>query len=144
MEDSVTMLEGECPCGTQMPMLRVEGRSDDTFFLADAAGAYQAHPPVPFEVLFLNVSGLAQYQLVHERQNELLIRFVTDSGAHPASVGGRIESRFKDYLASNRLGDGVRLTIEPVDNISREPGGHKLRQVYSKVPRPVLDQLTAK
>lgn len=136
--DSVTVLPDECWCGSPMPVIRVEGRSDDTFYFADSTGRYHAHPPIPFETLFLNVAGLAQYQLVHESQNHVVVRFVTDTGADAGAVRHRLEERFRKYFADNQLGDCVRVAVEPVSGLEREPGGHKLRQMYSKVPRPAL------
>jgi phenylacetate-coenzyme A ligase PaaK-like adenylate-forming protein len=136
--DSVTLTGEECPCGSPMTVIRVEGRSDDTFFFADENGRYHAHPPIPFESLFLNVSGIAQYQLIHEMQNHVRIRFVASSGADARTVGRRVDERFRDYLAQNQLADCVRFVVEPVSLIERDPNGHKMRQVLSKVPRPAI------
>ncbi len=134
--DSVTVLEQPCECGTSMPLIRVEGRSDDTFFLTDAQGRYHAYPPVPFETLFLNIDGLAQYQLVHEQQNLLHVRFVCAAGAQAERIASVLEKRFLDYLARNHLEGCVQLRINAVEEIAREKRGHKLRQMHNKVPRP--------
>lgn len=136
LPDSVTVDPEPCPCGAGLPVIRVEGRSDDTFFLADPSGRYHAYPPVPFETLFLGVRGLAQYQLVHEVQNHLRIRFVAEAGADAGHIARDLEARFRNHLGKNRLDDCVRLALEPVGRLEREARGHKLRQVYSKVPRP--------
>jgi phenylacetate-CoA ligase len=136
LPDSITLLPEGCACGAGMRAIRVEGRADDTFFLRDASGRYQAHPPLPFEALFLNLPGLAQYQLVHEAQNELRIRYVTAPGADTSEVGRTLSERFGGYLEKNELAATVRHGVEPVAAIEREARGHKLRQVISKVPRP--------
>lgn len=138
LEDSVTILEGDCPCGAAFPMIRVEGRSDDTFYIQDDDGRTRAFPPVPFEVLFLNLDGMRQYQLVHETQNHLRVRFASEPGADSSVIGRELERRFSAYFADNRAGASVTLSIEPVDDIEREAVGHKLRQVLSKVPRPAV------
>jgi phenylacetate-coenzyme A ligase PaaK-like adenylate-forming protein len=137
VSDSITLLSNDCPCGSPMTSIRVDGRSDDTFFLADPTGRYQAHPPVPFEALFLGVEGLRQYQLIHERQNALRVLYVPNPGVRDANfVGGRILESMGRYLEKNRLSGCVQLAVEAVDTIPRQPGSHKLRQIYSKVPRP--------
>lgn len=136
IEDSVTVLDEACPCGAGLPVIRVEGRSDDTFFLHDARGRFFAFPPVPFEVLFLDVPGLEQYQLVHEAQNDLLIRIVASPGAAREAVERALLGRFEAYLADNHLSGCVRLRIERVGALQREATGHKLRQIMSMVPRP--------
>ncbi len=143
LNDSITLIGEPCPCGAAFPTVRVEGRSDDTFYLRDARGGYAPHPPVPFEVLFLNVEHLAQYQLVHETQNRLVVRFVTEAGGDPAQVRARLTERFEGYLAQNRLEGCVQLDVLPVERIEREAQGHKLRQIYSKVPRPAPPVLSS-
>jgi phenylacetate-CoA ligase len=137
LNDSITPFDEPCACGAGMARIRVEGRSDDTFFLHDASGAFTPHPPVPFEVLFLNVEHLAQYQLVHEEQNRLVVRFVTEPGGDTDRVRAQLSGRFEQYLAQNRLDGCVRVEVVGVERIEREAVGHKLRQIYSKVPRPV-------
>lgn len=136
LNDSVTVLDEACPCGAGMPVIRVEGRSDDTFFLHDARGRFSAHPPVPFEVLFLDAPGLEQYQLVHEAQNALLVRAVAADGADRTALRALLSGRFEAYLAENELSGAVRVKIELVPALEREATGHKLRQIFSKVPRP--------
>lgn len=138
LQDSIVLTGEQCPCGSSFAVIDVQGRSDDTFFFADAMGRYQAHPPIPFETLFLNVDGLAQYQLIHEEQNQLRVRFVPDAGADTHSIIHRLRERFTHYLAKNELAECVRVVVEPVAGLEREPGGHKLRQVMSKVPRPAI------
>lgn len=137
LDDRVTAIDEPCACGTALPRIQVEGRSDDVFFLSDPAGRYHALPPVPFEVLFLDVPGLEQYQLVHEAQNELSVRVVTAPGADVAAVQRQLEGRFGRYLADRGLAESVRVRVSPVPRLERQEPGHKLRQVWSKVPRPV-------
>ncbi len=137
LEDSVTVLEGDCACGAAFPMIRVEGRSDDTFYLEDDGGAFRAFPPVPFEVLFLNLRGLLQYQLVHEAQNRLSIRYVVDPEADASALNAELSRRFTTYFADNHV-TRIDLDVAPVDALERQARGHKLRQVYSKVPRPAV------
>lgn len=133
LSDSVTVIDEPCRCGSPMPRIRVEGRSDDTIYLEDASGHLTPHPPVPFEVLFLNVDGLMQYQLVHEEQNRLTVRYVADRGAGE-QVRTVLAERFDEYLARNGLSGCVTVDLIRVDRIEREAQGHKLRQIYSKVP----------
>lgn len=136
LTDSVTLRGDDCPCGSPMASIRVEGRSDDTIFLADDKGQMSAHPPVPFEALFLGVAGLRQYQLVHERQNHLRVRFVPEPEAEVAEVTRRVIVRFNDYLERRGLRAAVHLDVERVREIERHATSHKLRQIYSLVDRP--------
>lgn len=135
LNDSVTILDDDCPCGSPMTSIRVDGRSDDTIWLADGADRMAPHPPILFESLFLGIPGLRQYQLVHEAQNRLVARIVAEPGADEGVVARQVEASLKGYLERHRLDGCVALQIEPVTEIPRETSGHKLRQIYSKVPR---------
>lgn len=131
--DAVTILDDECPCGSSMRSIRVEGRADDTFYLADAQGRIGAHPPLLFESLFLGIPGLKQYQLVHEAQNQLSARILLETGADAERVVHAVERALGEYLERHRLESVVQVSVEPVDALDRT-SGHKLRQIYSKVP----------
>lgn len=136
LNDAVTVLDEVCPCGVGLPVIRVEGRSDDTFYFEDGAGHFHIYPPVPFEVLFLDVRGLEQYQLEHVAQNDLVVRVVLAPGASAGEVEQLLRARFSELLARDALSERVRLRFEVVSALAREASGHKLRQVISRVPRP--------
>ncbi|MFO0724661.1 MAG: AMP-binding protein [Myxococcota bacterium] len=131
--DSVTILDDECPCGSPMRSIRVEGRTDDTFYLTDQHGRTGAHPPLLFESLFLGIPGLLQYQLVHETQNHLLARVVVDRHGDQRAVEGAVLGALRSYLEQHRLSSVVEIAVEAVPSLDRTEG-HKLRQIYSKVP----------
>jgi phenylacetate-coenzyme A ligase PaaK-like adenylate-forming protein len=125
-----------CDCGSPFARVRVFGRTDDTFFLRDPSGAWQAHPPIPLEIVFLQVPGLLQYQLVHERQNELRVLFVAEDGVAGQQVAGVIDAQLSRYLGDHGLLPSVSYTIEEVEGIERPASSRKIRQIKSQVPRP--------
>lgn len=130
-------LEAEpCGCGSPFGRVLVHGRSDDTFFLRDLDGAFQAHPPIPLEIVFLAVPGLLQYQLVHERQNELRVLFVTEPGVPGQQVAGVLDAQLWRYLADHGLDESVSFTLEEVEAIERNGESKKVRQILSHVERP--------
>jgi phenylacetate-CoA ligase len=122
--------------GVPFTRLRVHGRTDDTFFLITNEGTWQAHPPIPLEVMFLRVPGLLQYQLIHDRQNELRVLFVVEEGAHGAQVAGVLDQKVSEYLAEHGLLESVSYTLEQIDAIDRHSESRKVRQILSRVPRP--------
>ncbi len=136
LNDSVTIFDEPCPCGAGLPVFQVEGRSDDTFYLKGSDGEFRVYPPVQFEVLFLNLRGLQQYQLVHGTQNVLTIRLVLETDVDPAGPRAAILDRFQAHFAKDGLAEGVSLRLEVVSGLKREATGHKLRQILSKVPAP--------
>lgn len=136
LTDSATLLDERCPCGSALPALRVRGRTDDAFFLADEEGRNQLHPPIPFEIAFLDVPGLHQYHLVHERQNRLRLSFVAEPGVAPAEVARGLDERLGRYLDEHGLGRSVAYAVEQVDAVERHARSKKLRQIESRVSRP--------
>jgi phenylacetate-CoA ligase len=135
INDSVTILDDDCPCGSPMTSIRVDGRADDTIHLRDKDGKTSAHPPIVFESLFLGVPGIRQYQLVHDRPDHLSVRLVPQPGSEPALLVRRVRETLETYLDQHKLEGTIDLGIEVVQEIERQAKGHKLRQIYSQVPR---------
>jgi phenylacetate-coenzyme A ligase PaaK-like adenylate-forming protein len=136
LTDQVELDARPCECGSPFVRLRVFGRTDDTFFLRDPSGAWQAHPPIPLELVFLQVPGLLQYQLVHERQNELRVFFVAEPGARGQQVAGVIDAQLSRYLGDHGLLSSVSFSIEQTGRIERPATSRKIRQIKSVVDRP--------
>ncbi|MFZ9887357.1 MAG: phenylacetate--CoA ligase family protein [Myxococcota bacterium] len=136
LNDQAVFRAGQCLCGSPFQVIEVHGRSDDTFYLRDELGAWQAHPPIPLELLFLSVPGLLQYQLVHERQNQLRVLFVTEPGTSGQRVAAHIEIAFSRYLADHGLEHSVGYSLEEVGAIERPRDSRKVRQIVSRVKRP--------
>lgn len=138
ISDSVTIMPDGCPCGSPMTSIRIDGRADETISLLDADGRVTSHPPIMVEAgVFMGLVGLRQYQLVHEAQNRLLVRVVPMAGADPSAVAAGVERALAAYLerAGQGLVGAVSRRVEIVDAIERTRAGHKLRQIYSQVPR---------
>lgn len=136
LTDRVRRLSAPCDCGSPFQRIEVEGRTDDTFYLQDSQGQMQAHPPIPLELVFLRIAGLVQYQLVHEQQNQLCVRFVAEHGTDARSVLDTIQRQMERYLAEHDLERSVQLRLEQVDAISRSSESKKMRQILSLVARP--------
>lgn len=134
LNDSVTILDDDCPCRSPMTSIRVDGRADDTIHLPDETGRITVHPPIVLETLFLGVPGLRQYQLVHDAPEHLSARFVPEHGADPTVVARRLKDAIRAYLDRHQL-RRIGVAVEALDAIPRQARGHKLRQIYSQVPR---------
>lgn len=136
ISDAITIMPGDCPCGSPMTSIRIDGRADETLSLLDADGRISAHPPIMLEAgVFMGLVGLRQYQLVHEAQNRLLVRVVVSPGADPSAVAADVDRALAAYLARSGLEAVVGRRVELVSAIERTRTGHKLRQIYSEVPR---------
>ena len=140
--DQVVIQGTRCPCGSPFRTVRVMGRTDDTFFLKGPDSLFHAHTPIPFEVLFLELEGLRQYQLVHERQNHLHVHYTRDPRVDAAALHQRVVDVFGRYLADNNLQDMVEVTVTETDEIHRDPNTKKIRQIVSRVAVPAAEELS--
>lgn len=136
LSDQVRLIASPCLCGSPFARLEVQGRSDDTFWLRAADGGWQAHPPIPLELIFLRVRGLLQYQLVHVHQNHLEVRFVPEPGVDATLLAADLRSGLSGYLRSYRLDDSVSVSLRCMTAIQRPAGSQKIRQICSLVPPP--------
>jgi phenylacetate-coenzyme A ligase PaaK-like adenylate-forming protein len=137
MTDSIVIHPpGACTCGSPLRVIEVHGRSDDTFFLRDAEGHFHAFPPIPFEVLFLRINGLRQYQLIHEEQNHLRIRYARMESCPSEKVEAQLREQFGGYFESCGIKATVTLSLEEMGEITRPPSTQKVRQIFSRVKPP--------
>jgi phenylacetate-CoA ligase len=136
LTDQLQINEEPCPCGSPFRSVEVHGRTDDTFFLHTKDGDWQAHPPIPLEIIFLKVDGLVQYKLVHESQNVLRVLFVADENMRASHVAAMLNEHLSEYLRRHRLSASVDFSIEQVEKIPRHSQSQKMRQIRSLVSKP--------
>src|SRR5690606_9081546 len=73
IDDAVRIIPDPCRCGSVLPAVEIESRKGSVIYLRNDRGDWQTlSPPIVVDTL-LHTTGLAQYQLVHVRQNELLL-----------------------------------------------------------------------
>jgi len=138
LTDVTIPVEGACSCGLPFPRIRVRGRSDDIFWVLDADGQPVALPPIPLEALLLETDGLRQYQVVQQERNFLRVLFIPLEDGQAENLTADITRRFRSFLADKGLAEVVRLSVERVQQIEREPRSGKIRQIFSKVERLYL------
>ncbi len=138
ISDQTATLTEPCPCGLPYPLLQVEGRTDDTLWVDGRDGEPVALPPIPFEALFLGIDDLVQYQLVQAERDLLRIHFRIRAGADEARVADALRGRFADYLEQKAVSGDLRVELERVDEIARDPVCGKIRQIFSQVERPFI------
>ena len=134
--DSITPIPGPCPCGSPLPVIKVHGRTDDTFWFEAPAGGYVPLPPMAMEISSLDVAGIKQFQIVQEERNALRIRFNVKEDAHIDSVREALASQMHRLLTTRGIDECVSLFLEYRDPIERDPRTKKIRQIYSKVGIP--------
>ena len=124
IEDRASFSPDACTCGRSLPLLsNVEGRVTD--FILTPGGRYVSGAALTI-MLLGEVPGIAQAQLVQESLDSVTFRLVGGIG-----YSKRIEEILR-AKALPLLGAGVRVHIELVDEIPREPSG-KYRFSISRI-----------
>lgn len=131
--DTVTNLPGPCLCGSPLPVIHVEGRRDEVLHFRAPAGNTISLFPMALATVVEDTPGVGSYQLIQTGPAHLRIRISEATGCNrPWTIKGVLE-RLHRYLSEQGLeGIVVEVTEErPV----RDPGGGKLRQVFSLLPQ---------
>jgi phenylacetate-CoA ligase len=118
--DIASQQEGDCPCGRGLPMLdKVNGRSMDA--LRTPQGHYIGEY---LEYLIFNTPGIARFQALQERMDEIEISVVRQPHFEESSL-----QQIQDDM-QKAFGEGVRLRFRYTDAIPLTPTG-KLRVAVS-------------
>jgi phenylacetate-CoA ligase len=129
MGDRAVMDDRACPCGREMPVLHtVLGRIEDTIYGPDGRRM------VRFHGIFVDQPHVQEGQIVQEHIDLIRVRIVVKPGFGAADEADIIQ-RMKA-----RLGDAVRVVVEPVPHIERTRVG-KFKAVVSLLPPEVREQL---
>jgi phenylacetate-coenzyme A ligase PaaK-like adenylate-forming protein len=115
-----------CPCGApNFTLAEIQGRTFDRFALP---GGRSIHPYSLATTLVRSASWLRQFQIVQECSDRIRLKLVLMEGSRPPADWSCEMRR----IFSERLGEGIRVEMEWVDRIPKEPNG-KFRPYYSLV-----------
>jgi phenylacetate-coenzyme A ligase PaaK-like adenylate-forming protein len=125
--DSITVLPDRCPCGSPMPSIKVQGRSDDVLSIAGRDGAAVKLMPLALATVLEDDALVNDFQLLQTGQRRLLLRLGLAERARADAACAALRA----YLQRLDLA-GVRVEIDPSPP-HREPGSGKLRRVVRTV-----------
>ena len=102
LDDSVEILP-PCICGSKLTPVKVHGRTDDIIYLIDDMNRFLKIIPLSLESsIFLKVSYLKQWQVIHTKQNQLMIIFVCDD-KYVYNLYNEIKINLEEYLIRNLI-----------------------------------------
>lgn len=130
--DHVLIAPGErCPCGRPGPVIKaIRGRTSEFIVTPDG----RRYPTVTHFVDQLR--NVRRSQVVQEREGEITVRVV----ALPAF--GDADARHAADLFAERIGGGIRVRVEKVDELERMPNG-KILNIINRLPGYRSGRLTA-
>jgi phenylacetate-coenzyme A ligase PaaK-like adenylate-forming protein len=125
--DSVTVDPQPCPCGSPLPVIRVEGRSGDILALAAPHGATVRVLPLAIGSAAEEVAGVRRVQIVQVGPAALMVKVEPEAGTDRDTLATAVQRRLEDFLARQGLANvGVSVSHDPPQ---QERSG-KFRQVY--------------
>ena len=129
--DSITVLPGPCRCGSQMPAITVQGRSDDVLSVTARSGPVVKLMPLALATVLEDDARVNDFQLLQTDRRHLVLRLGRADRARAETA----RSALNAYL--ERLGlAGVRVDLDPALP-RREVRSGKLRRVINALrPAP--------
>lgn len=125
------------PCGCSSPfptLMRVEGRTEDIFYIDRDDGGYEPVHPYLFLGPIVELDEVREYQLVQNGRNEVTFNFVPISD--DPKIVENIQRVLEIGIENARLTGRVKLRLERMEAIPRDERSGKFRQIRSLVGIP--------
>lgn len=127
--DSVTRNPEPCPCGSPLPAIRVDGRTDDLLVLQAGDGASVRVLPMALTTAIEETSGIHRFQIVQVGPEALLLRLDEGRTGGAAEGANSAQTALLNYLSYQGL-KNVRVTLDERAPTPDAASG-KLRQVIA-------------
>jgi phenylacetate-CoA ligase len=131
--DSITLSPDPCPCGSPLPVIRVEGRRDEILSFRAPGGGATRLPPRALADAVEGAVGVRRCQVIQTGPEVLSVRIEVVPGSDSSEVWEGVVRRMRDYLLAQGL-PGVRVerAQEPP---MRDPVSGKFRTVWSELKK---------
>jgi len=124
--DSVRVKVGACACGSPLPAIQVEGRSDDVVALRAPDGTVVHLVPLALTTVVEDAAAVHRFQIVQTAPDRLCLRLMdTDRARAGATATGALRVYLDLHALSN-----VEIVLESGEPQPERHGG-KLRQVVA-------------
>lgn len=130
--DSVVIAAQPCPCGSPLPTITPEGRTNEILRVTRAGGEEVVLLPMAVATVVEETPGVLRYQIVQTAPATLAIRLDTELGSDRRHVWQHVHRRMNDFM---RTQGATGVTVE-LDNDAphANPRSGKLRHVLSTLP----------
>lgn len=130
--DSVLARPDPCPCGKELPAVRVAGRSDDVLTLTAAGGRLVRVLPLAIGAIGDRTVGVRRLQLVQSGPASVRVRLEPEPNAAVEEAWRRLLAGLRRYLDDQGL--GVVELLRVAEPPRQSPGG-KFRRVVAEWQR---------
>jgi phenylacetate-CoA ligase len=128
--DRVTLLPEKCDCGITLPLIKVEGRTDEILRFQSSNG--QSIPVLPLALwsVLKETPGVLRFQAIQTANDTLKIRLEAKHAEECEAVWKRVYVNAHDYLTQQGLGNvSIARAEEPP---MRDPKSGKFRNVWAE------------
>ena len=101
--DRITTADAPCACGSPLPAIRLEGRSDAPLEMRTARGTRVRLVPLALSTVVEEAAGERRFQIVQTGDESIRVRFDAGDAAERARVWGKASRALEGYLASQSL-----------------------------------------
>lgn len=129
LNDRIRLLGEPCACGSPLPVIEVQGRSDDVLELQAARGRRVRLLPLALTTVLEEQGGVHDFQLVQTGARTLRLEL---GAPHDRADAARSVGALHEWLASQGLGS-VRITPRCVAAIRAGRSGKRQRVVAAAV-----------
>jgi phenylacetate-coenzyme A ligase PaaK-like adenylate-forming protein len=137
--DTVTMSPTPCPCGSPLPLIQsIQGRTKERFWI-EVNGSYRELPYYLFLAALHNYLDMAEHQVLQTGNNRFTVRAAPLPGK--ALSAERIAQLVMRSVCAEGLQDVVKVDIEVVDAIPRDPKTGKIQRARNLVGPPPVGPL---
>jgi phenylacetate-coenzyme A ligase PaaK-like adenylate-forming protein len=129
--DSITVLPDPCRCGSPLPTIAVEGRTDEILSFRVQTGDEVHLLPTALTTSIAHVPGITRFQVIKKGSSTLLVRLEFQVGTDENNAWGKARQNLEAVLGAHGL---TNVTIERADEAptpSLKSG--KFRQVWAEI-----------
>jgi phenylacetate-CoA ligase len=128
--DRASLLPEPCDCGITLPVIQLEGRTDEVLRFKTRNG--QSTPVLPLALwsVLKETPGVMKFQAIQTKSDELKIRLEAKCAEEYNEVWKRVYVNARDYLAQQGL-ENVKV-IQAVEPPTRDPKSGKFRNVWAE------------
>jgi len=128
--DRVTLLPEKCDCGITLPIIKVEGRTDETLRFKSPSGGLIPVLPLAIWSVLKETPGVLKFQAIQTSLNELKIRLEPKHAEDSEAVWKRVCVNARDYMTQQGL-DNVKV-VRAAEPPMRDPKSGKFRNVWAE------------
>ena len=128
--DRITLLPEKCDCGITLPVIKVEGRTDEILRFKSPNGGLIPVLPLALWSVLKETPSVLKFQAIQTSPDELKIRVEPKHAEDSEAVWKRVYVNARDYLTQQGL-DNVKV-VRAAEPPMRDPKSGKFRNVWAE------------